>query len=311
MQSVQTQLLRVLVARGIPVMALKGLALALRHFGQLALRPTTDIDILVPRERVSDACAVLLAMGYHPSAGSGKPTGFNAQTHCVVDYLGPGSPQVEIHWELFNYAAYRAGLPAAAAWARAERTTLFGQSVRYLDPADELRYLSVHYAAEHHLARLMWGVDLVQIVGGLPATWDWNAFVRETIGAQLALPVATALADCQRRLALRLPPGVLGTLKAAAGSDAERTVWAASQSQPYTAPWIRAQAAALRGPLEWGVFLRGVLAPRAPALAELYGAPSAVWPGRARTHLRHLRRVAPALAAAVGPERTTQAGVVE
>jgi len=299
MQSVLGKVLDRLASEGIPTMALKGLALAGRYYGNIALRPMVDIDLLVPRAEVSRVCRILRQFGYAPSSGSGRPSGFNAQTHAVLDYLRAGSPQIEVHWELFNHAVYRSGLPAETAWQRAEEIELCGQPVRYLAPADELRYLSVHYAAEHHLARLIWGVDIAELVRGLPASWDWDGFVRETIAAHQATPVAKALTECQARFALALPPGMLDALGQAAGSAAERDGWAASQSEAFSAPWIRAHAAVLRGPLEWSIFLRGLLLPRAPALAERYGAMSTRWHKRAQTHVRHLRWMVPELLASV------------
>jgi hypothetical protein len=123
--------------------------------------------------------------------------------------------------------------------------------------------------------------------------------MRETIAAHLVTPVAMALSECQTRLALPLPPGLLDSLWQEVGSGAERATWAASQAAPFSAPWIRAHTAVLCGPLEWGIFLRGLLLPRAPTLAERYGAPSVRWHQRAQTHIRHLRWLAHELLASV------------
>src|SRR5262249_10966801 len=46
LQTILQTVLSALVAEGIPVMAVKGLALALRYYQSLALRPITDIDLL-------------------------------------------------------------------------------------------------------------------------------------------------------------------------------------------------------------------------------------------------------------------------
>lgn len=297
MQTVEAELLRRLGARGIRVLALKGLALTFRYYGELGLRPITDIDLLVERANVPAVCAVLREMEYHPSSGSGSPNGFNAQTHAVVDYLRERSPQIEIHWELFNSAAYRAGLEAREVWQRAERIELLGHSVSYLSTADELLYLSVHFAAEHQLSRLLWAVDIAELIRALPASWDWSAFVRRAIEARMARPLALTLSYCRDNLELHLPSMVLDELWAAADSREEQTLYRAAQASFPSADWIRTQAAVLRGPVEWAIFLRGVLLPRGPALAELYGPASIQWPERVRTHLRHLRRMARELAA--------------
>ena len=51
-------------AAGVPVMPLKGVALAASLYGDPTLRVCGDIDILVPRPLVGQAYHLLQAMGY-------------------------------------------------------------------------------------------------------------------------------------------------------------------------------------------------------------------------------------------------------
>jgi len=284
-------LLDELAARGVEALALKGPALARRLYGEPALRPMRDLDLLVRRPDVPLACDALRRLGYAPPAGSGRPTGFNAQTHAVVEYERADGPKIEVHWELFGSAAYRRALPAAEAWRRAGRIQIAGRPARYLDTADELRYLSVHAAAEHHLERLIWSVDIAELAGALPGPWDWGGFVRGTITAGLALPVAVALSHCHRALDLALPSGVLDELVRAAGAPGERATWARAQAPDMSPEWIAAQASVLRGGVERAVFARGVLAPRVPELTQLYGTASVRRRALPVTYARHWRRV--------------------
>jgi hypothetical protein len=53
---------------GIPAVALKGVALAWRHYPEAALRPMRDIDLLVPEARAIEASRVLAAAGFAPNA---------------------------------------------------------------------------------------------------------------------------------------------------------------------------------------------------------------------------------------------------
>jgi hypothetical protein len=295
LRTVLATLLDELGTEGVPLLTLKGLALAYRYYGEPALRPMVDIDLLVPRRNVAQATRVLRRMGYAPPAGNGRSTGFNAQTHAVLDFMRDDSPQVEMHWELFNHPTYRAGLPAGLAWERAERIDLLGRTVLYLAPEDELRYLCVHFAAEHNLAPLIWAVDIAELVRALPASWDWTTFVDETVAARLALPVALSLEHCQERVQLHLPAGVLDALSAAGQSTAERAAWSATQAPYLSSAWVRAHFATTHGLLEWAIFLRGALLPRGPALAATYGQYGLRWRDRVRLQWRHLWRLAPDL----------------
>ena len=66
----QQAALRLALARlgeaGIAAVALKGVALAWRHYPEAALRPMRDIDLLVPEARAIEAFAVLAAAGFVP-----------------------------------------------------------------------------------------------------------------------------------------------------------------------------------------------------------------------------------------------------
>jgi hypothetical protein len=196
-----------------------------------------------------------------------------------------------VHWELFNHATYRAGLPASVTWTRAERIDLLGRTVLYLAPADELRYLCVHFAAEHQLRPLIWAVDIAELVGRLPASWDWASFVEETIEARLAWPVALSLRFCQKQLHLQLSDRVVDALWDAGQSTAERAAWSAAQSPYLSRDWVLAHIATTHGLLEWAIFLRGALLPRGPALAAMYGQLGPHWRDRVQLQWRHLWRL--------------------
>src|SRR6516225_294711 len=49
----------------LPVLFIKGAALAMLAFGNLGLRSGQDIDLLVPYESLSEATALILRAGYH------------------------------------------------------------------------------------------------------------------------------------------------------------------------------------------------------------------------------------------------------
>jgi hypothetical protein len=290
MQTVFREVVSAMAADGIDVMALKGLALAHRYYGDFALRPMSDMDLMVRRGDVVGAVKVLRRLGFRAANGMRSPSGFYALTSAVVAYARTGAPTVEAHWELFGRAPYRQALPVSGAWERALSIDLLGQVVRYLHPRDELWYLCVHAAVEHRLERLIWLVDIAELVRSLPTGWDWQAFVHDTITAQLALPVAAALGYCHIALGSALPEGVLGCLGEAGTSPQEQSAYSAAQADLLGEEWIRAAATGLRGPVEKTIFLRGVLLPRRATLGTLYGNDRARWLSIAPTYMRHWRR---------------------
>jgi hypothetical protein len=299
----QAALLRILTAfeaASVAAMPLKGLALAQRCYEHFALRPMSDLDLLVRREDITRATAALRALGYRASGGMGRPTGFYSMTSAVVVYDKAGALPVEVHWELFNNGVYRVSLPASQVWRRARAIDLLGWRIEYLDLRDELRYLCVHAAAEHQLDRLIWLVDIAELARSLPSGWDWSDFVSETIAARLALPVAAALVYCHEALGLRLPADTLARLSAASSSENEQVAWTLAQADLLSEDWMRVARAGLRGAPEWAIYVRGVLLPRTPTLVQLYGGNALSWRGRVRAYARHLRHTVPALIGSMG-----------
>jgi hypothetical protein len=299
LQTVLQSVLSALASQDIPVMAIKGLALALRYYQSLALRPISDIDVLLRPQDITRATQVLRHLGFAADHGMGRPTGFYALTSAVVVYAKAMAPPIEMHWELFGRGPYRASLPASTAWQRAQTIELLGVPVCYLDQRDELRYLCVHAAAEHQLERLIWLVDIVEIVRALPPDWDWTGFVADTIAAGMARPAAAALAYCHVALELTLPPTVLERLWQAGSSERERVAWEGVQAALLSEDWLRATRLDLHGPLAWAIYLRGVLLPRGPTLALLYGPARARLRTRTASYARHWRRTLPLLLAAL------------
>ncbi len=86
-------------ADGIPTLVLKGMALSILHYRDMALRPMSDLDILVPEERAPEIVSRLLHNGWTfdsflPSALANRY--FYRHTHAISfthrDYGDSGSP---------------------------------------------------------------------------------------------------------------------------------------------------------------------------------------------------------------------------
>jgi len=295
MQKELVNLVTACAKHGVEVVALKGTTVAARYYGDLALRPASDIDLLVRRHDVTRAAETLESRKYRAQRGLGRATRFYALASATLAHTQPDGPTVELHWELTSLPLYRAGLSVERAWSRLQTFTVGEVPVHCLDIRDELTYLSVHCAAQHENARLIWSVDIAELIRTLPADWDWSTYVRETIAAGLATPVASALAYCHKALDLPLPHNVLEALVRAGRVPEEKAAWRASRARLLDADWIRAHRQVLDGPVDWVVFLRGVLAPGSSTLAHLYEPSATDWPQRLITYMRHARRCAPHL----------------
>lgn len=227
LRGVLAAILEAFAARGIEAIAVKGVALALRYYGEPALRPTGDIDLLVRREDIPICADALESLGCHPHLGMGDPREFYPLFFRTLVYQYSADVTIELHWELTNLPLYLPRLRASEElWARAERIEIAGQPARYLAPADELRYLALHAVVQHgDVQRAIWLVDIAELVRHLPPTWDWDAFAAETANLGLASPTLAALLAARRFGSLPVPRQALEALRRATTSREERRAW--------------------------------------------------------------------------------------
>lgn len=271
LERAQDEVLTAFTGRGIQVIVLKGTSLAERYYGTIALRPVRDIDLLVHRADLSAAADTLKHLGFTAQQGLGSPTRFFALASSALGYQRAGRVTVEVHWQLTSRPVYRPALAVRRAWARAlplDDAASSGKAFR-LAPADELRFLCVHLAAEHEMSRLIWLVDIAALVRSLGGDWDWEGFTAETICGGAATPVAVALHHAAELLDLDVPPDILRRLTDAADTPRERHIWQVARAQPFSGAWMWSRLAALERPLDLAVLLRGMLVPRPSTLASL------------------------------------------
>jgi len=124
----------------IPVIVLKGVHLAELVYGNIALRPMGDVDVLVHKDDLMRVEAALLGMGYAPVECHRQIAEDN--WHFVY-----GLPNrelfVEVHWN-FLPSMYRFKIDIDGHWERSRQAIIAGVEVSVLCPEDLLLYLCLH-----------------------------------------------------------------------------------------------------------------------------------------------------------------------
>lgn len=155
----------------LPVIPLKGPALAERLYGDPALRAYGDLDLLVRSCDLAQAEALLTGLGFHPGS---EADGYHRL------WLR-NSVHLELHHNVdhplaFDYDIHRA-------WRSAIQSQFAGIPIQILAPADELVYLCLH-AVRHRFDRLCLLVDLGLAFRSLPLpqpTQSMPAVLRNTL----------------------------------------------------------------------------------------------------------------------------------
>lgn len=142
-----------LTAVGIETVALKGVALAWRHYPEPGLRPMRDIDLLVSEARAREAAAILADAGFVPAAA--EPASLADEHQLPAQYHPDLGLTIEVHHRLGD-PPHRRGyrvpqLAPEAVLARAETVDCGGVAVRCPAPQDLAAHLIVHALYGHRL----------------------------------------------------------------------------------------------------------------------------------------------------------------
>ena len=191
----------------IPALSYKGPVLAAAEYGNLALRPFCDLDILIREEDITRAAALLTARGYVPEYQLG-PLHERAWLRARND-INLRHPDldvvVELHWEV---VPRRLCVPfdQARLWGQTQTVSIGGRQIQTLSPANLLLVLCVH-GAKHGWSRLMWIADIAVIVTNHPDL-DWADLFSEArrTGIERMLTVGLRLANDV--VGCELPPRV-------------------------------------------------------------------------------------------------------
>jgi hypothetical protein len=150
----------------------KGPVLAMQLYGSAALRWCADLDLLVSRDQVEAARAVLIGLGYTAQHVVDDGAGFLLRSRYSEQFTHPHRTEVELHWAFTNGdIAFRLGLEQLR--ARLQSIRLGGMDVAVLGREDLLLVLCVH-GAKHRWERAEWLCCVAELVRQAPDL-DWTA----------------------------------------------------------------------------------------------------------------------------------------
>jgi Uncharacterised nucleotidyltransferase len=129
----------------IPVIALKGAHLAELVYGNIAIRPMGDVDILVHKDDLVRVEETLLVMGYAPAE-------YHRQIAEDNYHFVYGLPNrelfVEVHWNILP-SMYRFKIDIDGQWERSRQAIIAGVEISVLCPEDLLLHLCLHTSIIH------------------------------------------------------------------------------------------------------------------------------------------------------------------
>lgn len=213
------QIRRALAGLGLPLILLKGAAYALAQLPPAQGRIFSDVDILVPKERIGEVEAALMLHGW----ASAKQDAYDQRYYREwmhelppMEHVQRGST-IDVHHAILPETAR--ARPDPALLRAAARPMPGSENLWTLAPHDLVLHSAVHLFSEgetdHGLRDLLDLHRLLQHFGSMPGFWEGLA--ERAAQLQLSRPLFYALRYCSKLLGTAVPVSVLVEVAAAGG----------------------------------------------------------------------------------------------
>lgn len=224
------QVLRCLAAANLPVILLKGAALAEGVYANLALRSMGDLDLLMRPEHVPAALRALAALGYRPVRPETHPGDLLAyENEVALRSSGQAGVALEIHWSLFDSPYHQRKISLDWFWQTARPIQVGQTPALALGPEAQILHLCGHLLLHHGSGGelgAVWLHDVAEVVACYQGQTDWDQVLAQAQACDLVLPVQRVLDRVAQAWRAPAPPDVLERLRALRPSPEEERVLA-------------------------------------------------------------------------------------
>jgi hypothetical protein len=199
----RTALLRFAEAN-VPVIVLKGAALATLVYQSYALRPTRRIKLLVHRRDLARVGAVLRGLCEAPGAPVGGP-----QRYTLLD----------VRHDIFGQHSVEempaaVGIPIEDFWARARPVQIASVPTLVFSHEDLLLHLAMHLTADAFVGRIRTLCDIGETCRRYGDTIDWSQLIARACAYDLAKPLYYSLRLSRELVGAGVPSQALMALRA-------------------------------------------------------------------------------------------------
>jgi polysaccharide export outer membrane protein len=213
----------------IDVLAMKGAVLAELVYQDLGMRSMSDVDLLIRKEDIAKADAVLNTVDYKavdPSPFDSMETPNNYLRTRDYRSRRSGHPSFHLHWHMVNStipAPYSSNIDMKAIWEDAVSVEISGTAVESMSPHHFLIHLSEHaMRVKHSAARLIYLVDVAALIKRYGNKLDWYKTVQDSKAYGLDIFVHNILGLTQLNTGIDIPGWVFNSLKPEKSTLGER-----------------------------------------------------------------------------------------
>jgi hypothetical protein len=203
---------------GIPVIVLKGAALAWTVYPDPALRPMNDLDLLVKTEDLERAKELVLSLGYHEPIPE-MARGFNrmAGYHNQLNKNDNHSIKVELHWSLVAGENDARSPNSKWFWSNLswienpKKSNSSTSKFQTLSIEAHLLYLTGHLILQHGKAasRIIWFYDILEFIQYWEKVINWQYLINEADRMGYIPVLRFALQKINSDFKMDLPVGLI------------------------------------------------------------------------------------------------------
>ncbi len=191
----------------IKILVLKGPSLALSVYPDPALRPSSDLDLLVLSEQMSQARTILEELGYQ---NLGKRFEHSRDFYSEETFLHQENSRdnraIELHWDLHAFSGISREVKVEELFQRAVKIEKSGLIFETLHPVDALIHRAINMAIWHNKdIRLLWIYDTALLAQRLKTSKDWQVLLERSVDWRGRLALEYSLKMAQLWVGLKLP----------------------------------------------------------------------------------------------------------
>lgn len=195
-------------AAQIPVVALKGIYLAVHIYPHSGMRQMGDIDLLVPERDLSQVREILFAQGYKQLADFAYDD-IQAEieiAHHLAPFVKEGSPTIELHWHIVKPGESHFVFPVDELWRRTVPCAIGQASALALTKEATFVHLCMHVSYHHLFAfGLRPLVDVHTMVSTFGEQLDWDEIAACGNSWQANRGILLTLAVAHRLFGTQIP----------------------------------------------------------------------------------------------------------
>jgi hypothetical protein len=175
------EVLEVFLKHSIPIIILKGSALAPLVYNDLAIRPMVDLDLLVPENKLDAADLLLQQLHYTPVETLRSKEWYRNQHHHLIPYKAPDqSLVIEIHRHITPPWVSNI-TPIEEFWQRAQPVQIASMTPLILSPEDLLLHTIIHLSqVDGFVGKIRALCDIAEIVKRYKSEIDWEGLTDYT-----------------------------------------------------------------------------------------------------------------------------------